>query len=102
MESYVRIGGRGFEKSYVHLYGGRGVKSCQNHANVIIDWLLIFSQNSKFGTTENTDTQFPSLSELVMRMIPEYTCNMTHFFVYVYVGFYRKILLLQPQKTIEL
>ena len=26
MESYVRIGGEGFEKSYVPVHGGRGVK----------------------------------------------------------------------------
>ena len=35
MESYVRIGGRGFKKSYVPLHGGRGVKNWQNHPYVI-------------------------------------------------------------------
>ena len=27
--------GEGFEKSYVHLRGGRGVKNCQNHDYII-------------------------------------------------------------------
>ena len=41
MESYVRIGGRGFEKSYVPLHGGRGgVKNFQNHPYVINEWPL--------------------------------------------------------------
>ena len=36
MESYIRIEGNGFEKSYVPLHGGReGVKNCQNHPYVI-------------------------------------------------------------------
>jgi len=39
MESYVRIG-RGYEKSYVPLHGGRGVKICQNHPYVINEWPL--------------------------------------------------------------
>ena len=34
MESYLRIG-EGFEKSYVPLHGGRGVKNCQNHPYVV-------------------------------------------------------------------
>jgi len=40
MESYVRIGEEGFEKSYVPLHGGRGVKNCQNHPYVINEWSL--------------------------------------------------------------
>ena len=41
MESYVRIGGEGFEKSYVPLHrgGGGGVRNCQNHPYVINEWL---------------------------------------------------------------
>ena len=35
MGSCVRIGGEGFEKSYVPLHGGRGVKNCHNHPYVI-------------------------------------------------------------------
>ena len=30
----------GFEKSYVVLQGGRGVKNCQNHSYVINEWAL--------------------------------------------------------------
>ena len=30
----------GFEKSYVPLHGGRGVKNCQNHPYVINEWPL--------------------------------------------------------------
>ena len=33
--------GKGFEKSYVPLHGGRGVKNCQNHPYVITEWPLI-------------------------------------------------------------
>jgi hypothetical protein len=33
--------GEGFEKSYVRLHGGRGVKNCQNHIYVINEWPLI-------------------------------------------------------------
>ena len=41
MESYVRLGGKAFEKSYVPLHGGRGgVKNCQNHPCVINEWPL--------------------------------------------------------------
>ena len=40
MESYIRIGGEGFEKSYVPLHGVGGIKNCQNHAYVINEWPL--------------------------------------------------------------
>ena len=40
MESYVRIGGKVFEKSYIPLHWGRGVKNCQNHPYVINEWPL--------------------------------------------------------------
>ena len=40
MESYVRICGEGFSKSYVPLRGGREVKNCQNHPDVINEWPL--------------------------------------------------------------
>ena len=30
-----------FEKSYVPLHGGRGVKNCQNHPYVINEWSLM-------------------------------------------------------------
>ena len=44
MKSYVRIGGRGFEKSYVPSHGVRGgVKNCQYHPYVINEWPLISS-----------------------------------------------------------
>ena len=41
MESYVRIGGEGFEKSYVPLHGGIGVRNFQNYPYVINEWPLI-------------------------------------------------------------
>jgi hypothetical protein len=42
MESYVTIG-EGFEKSYVCLHGGRGVKNCQNHAYIIAYWRALLN-----------------------------------------------------------
>ena len=41
MKSYVRIGREGFEKSYLALHAGRGVKHFQNHPYVINEWPLI-------------------------------------------------------------
>ena len=32
--------GEEFEKSYVPLHGGRGVKNCQNHSYVFNEWSL--------------------------------------------------------------
>ena len=40
--------GRGFEKSYVPLHGGRGVKNCQNHPYVINEWPLTSGSISIF------------------------------------------------------
>ena len=40
MESYVRIGGEGFGKSYVLLHRGRGIQNCKNHPYVINEWPL--------------------------------------------------------------
>ena len=38
MEFYVRIGGKGFEKSYVPLRGAGKVKNCQNLPYLINEW----------------------------------------------------------------
>ena len=45
MESYVRVGGRRFEKSYICLHRGRGVKNCQNHVYVINEWPLKYKMH---------------------------------------------------------
>ena len=43
--------GEGFEKSYVPLHGGRGVKNCQNHSYVINDWPITTRSLSCRGWT---------------------------------------------------
>ena len=40
--------GEGFEKSYVRLHGGRGVKNVQNHPYVINEWPLTSYENLVF------------------------------------------------------
>ena len=52
----------GFEKSYVPLHGGMGVKNCHNHPYVINEWPLIYETDlenilRKIRTFQLLDTE---------------------------------------------
>ena len=69
MESYIRIGGERFEKSYVTLHGGEGFKNCQNRPYVINEWLLTSSLHKNMsGTTRRARAECNYL--LVSQEVP--------------------------------
>ena len=62
--------GEGFEKSYVPLYGGRGIKNCQTHPYVINDWplnALLDKENCTWKLISRTKISYELLLQRVCK-----------------------------------